>query len=144
MANFHSAGEEGSPRAHTYEVIFGHDTPAGKAFDVLLIILIMASVATVMLESLQSWRTDHALLLRTLEWVFTGMFTVEYGLRLWCVNRPRAYALSFFGVIDFLSILPTYLSVIFSGTQSLLIIRIFRLLRMPPIHYIRIFLCRIQ
>ncbi len=129
MTNFRSAGQEGSPRSHTYEVIFGHDTPAGKAFDVLLIILIMASVATVMLESLQSWRTDHALLLRTLEWVFTGMFTVEYGLRLWCVNRPRTYALSFFGVIDVAAVLPTYVALLFPGGQVLAVVRIMRVMR---------------
>jgi voltage-gated potassium channel len=79
MESFDSAGPEGSARTSTYEVIFGHDTPAGKTFDVLLIVAIVACIATVMLESVQSWQADHARLLRSLELMFTALFTVEYG-----------------------------------------------------------------
>jgi voltage-gated potassium channel len=129
MASFDSAGPEGSARARTYEVIFGHDTPAGKAFDVLLILAIVGSIATVMLDSVQGWQDDHARLLRSLEWVFTALFTVEYGLRLWCVDRPRAYALSFFGVIDLAAVSPTYLALLVPGGQVLAVVRILRVMR---------------
>jgi len=129
MASFDSAGPEGSARAHTYEVIFGHDTPAGKAFDVLLILAIVASITTVMLDTVQGSQDDYARLLRSLEWVFTALFTVEYGLRLWCVDRPRAYALSFFGVIDLAAVSPTYLALLVPGGQVLVVVRILRVMR---------------
>ncbi len=129
MARFDSAGPEGSARARTYEIIFGHDTPAGKTFDVLLIVAIVSSITTVMLESVQSWQAGHAGLLRTLEWMFTALFTVEYGLRLWCVDRPRAYALSFFGIIDLAAVTPTYLALLFPGGQVLAVVRILRVMR---------------
>jgi voltage-gated potassium channel len=129
MKRFDSAEPAGSLRARTYEVIFGHDTPAGKAFDVLLIVAIMGSIATVMLESVQSWQTNHADLLRRLEWIFTALFTVEYGLRLWCVDRPRAYASSFFGVIDLAAVTPTYLALLVPGSQILAVVRILRVMR---------------
>jgi len=115
---------------HTlHEIVFEADTPAGKAFELTLLVAIVLSVAVVMLESVADIRASFGRQLIVLEWFFTLLFTVEYIVRLLSVGRPSRYAVSFFGVIDFLSILPTYLSVIFSGTQSLLIIRIFRLLR---------------
>lgn len=129
MAIFDSAGPEGSARARTYEVIFGHETLAGKIFDVLLIAAIMGSVATVMLESVQSWQADHSGLLRSLEWIFTALFTVEYGLRLWCVDRPRVYASSFFGVIDLAAVTPAYLALLIPGGQVLVVVRILRVMR---------------
>ena len=129
MASFDSAGPEGCARARTYEVIFGHGTPAGKTFDVLLIVAIAVSIATVMLDSVQSWQADHARALRSLEWMFTALFTVEYGVRLWCVNRPRAYALSFFGVIDLAAVTPTYLALLVPGGQVLTVVRILRVMR---------------
>ena len=116
-------------RARGHEVIFESDTPAGKAFDVALIVAILASMAVVMLESIRGWRESHGALLRTAEWVFTILFTAEYVLRLLCVLRPARYARSFFGVVDLLSILPTYLSVLIPGTQALLVIRTLRILR---------------
>ena len=118
-----------SRRARTNEIIFGHDTPAGKAFDVGLIWLILFSVAVVMLESVEAIRTDYGPLLRAFEWGFTIVFTIEYGLRLWCVDRPMRYAKSFFGIVDVLAILPTYLSVMLPGGQALLTVRLLRLLR---------------
>jgi voltage-gated potassium channel len=110
-------------------VIFGHDTPAGRAFDVALIVTILASVAAVMIESLQSVRAAYGPWLRAIEWAFTILFTIEYMLRLACVERRLRYATSFFGVIDLASILPTYLSLFVPGTQYLLVIRILRVLR---------------
>ncbi len=116
-------------RERTYSVIFGHDTPAGKAFDVALIITIVLSVIVVMLESVASIRLEHGTLLRTLEWLFTILFTVEYGLRLWCSPRRTRYAWSFFGMVDLVAILPTYLSLVLPGGQALLSVRALRLLR---------------
>ncbi len=116
-------------RERLYEIIFEADTPAGKTFDVALLIAIVLSVATVMLESVESVDSNYHAQLLVLEWVFTLLFTVEYGLRVLCVRRPGAYVVSFFGVVDLLAILPTYLSYLLPGSQSLLVIRTLRLLR---------------
>lgn len=116
-------------RAKGHEVIFESDTPAGKAFDVVLILTILLSIAVVMLESVASVRAQHGALLRAAEWVFTVLFTVEYLLRLACIGRPLRYARSFFGVVDLLAILPTYASVVLPGAQALLVIRTVRILR---------------
>lgn len=116
-------------QAKLYEVIFGHQTPAGRGFDMALIGVIGLSVLAVVLETVSSIRDDFGTELRIAEWVFTALFTVEYVLRLVCVNRPSRYARSFFGVIDLLAILPTYLSVFFPGAQALLVIRLLRFLR---------------
>jgi len=116
-------------RTRLHEVIFEADTPEGKAFDVALLACIVASVLTVVLESVPEVRARHGGLLRGLEWTFTLLFTVEYALRLLCVGRPLRYATSFFGVVDLLAIVPTYLSVFFAGAQSLIVIRALRLLR---------------
>ncbi len=115
---------------HTlHEVIFEADTPAGKLFDVLLIVSIVVSVVLVMLDSVSNIRTVYGRQLYIGEWIFTLLFTVEYLLRLLCVGRPLAYATSFFGVVDLLAILPTYLSIFFPGSQYLLVIRLLRVLR---------------
>jgi len=116
-------------RERLHEIIFEAETPAGKAFDVALLVCIVASVATVLLESVASIRAQYGTLLRALEWGFTILFTVEYVLRLICVRRPLRYALSFFGLVDLLAIVPTYLSVFVAGAQSLIVIRALRLLR---------------
>jgi voltage-gated potassium channel len=112
-----------------HEVIFEADTPAGKGFDVLLIISILASVLAVMLDSMGSVRLLHGPLLYGVEWFFTLLFTVEYVLRLLCVGRPLKYAVSFYGMVDLLAIIPTYMSLILPGSQYLLAIRILRILR---------------
>jgi len=112
-----------------HEIIFEADTPAGKAFDVSLMVLIILSVVAVMLESTSSIEIRYGGLLRTFEWVVTIIFTIEYILRLYCVGKPARYARSFFGIVDLLAILPTYLSLIIPGAQSLLVIRALRLLR---------------
>ena len=116
-------------RAHLHEVIFEADTPLGKAFDVLLIVSILASVTAVMLDSVVSVRAQHGSLLYGIEWFFTLLFSVEYGLRLLSVGRPLKYATSFYGVVDLLAIVPTYLSLLLPGGQYLLVIRILRILR---------------
>jgi len=124
-----TGGERRTVRRQLYEVIFEAETPAGRGFDIALLVLILASVFAVLLESVDTFRLDHGRLLRWVEWGITGLFTVEYGLRLWVVRRPIAYARSFFGVVDLLSILPTYVSLAIPGAQSLLVVRALRLLR---------------
>ncbi|MEM6645703.1 MAG: ion transporter [Bacteroidota bacterium] len=116
-------------RQRTHDIIFGADTPAGKAFDVALIIAIVMSVAAVMLESIAHIAADYGPLLRVAEWGFTILFTIEYALRIYAVAKPRTYIFSFFGVVDLLAILPTYLSLLLPGTQYLLVIRLLRILR---------------
>src|SRR5688572_22722674 len=118
-----------SRRGRLHEVIFESDTRAGRYFDLVLIWLILLSVATVVLESVREVREQYGNLLFALEWLFTFLFTVEYLLRLLSVRRPLRYATSFFGVVDLLAIIPTYLSIFIAGSHYLLVIRILRLLR---------------
>ena len=112
-----------------HEVIFEADTPAGKGFDVILIISILASVMAVMLDSIATVRFAYGGLFYGIEWFFTLLFTLEYLMRLVCVGRPLHYAISFYGIVDLLAIIPTYLSLILPGSQFLLVIRILRILR---------------
>jgi voltage-gated potassium channel len=116
-------------RRVAHEVIFEADTRAGRAFDVALFFAIVASVLVVMLESVPSIRLDHAGPLRVAEWTFTLLFTIEYVFRLASVDRPARYAISFFGLVDLLSIAPSYASLLLPGAQALLVIRALRLLR---------------
>ncbi|MEE9128889.1 MAG: ion transporter [Phycisphaerales bacterium] len=116
-------------RGRLHEIIFEADTSAGKTFDVALMVAIILSVFAVCLESVASIEHQYGPALRAAEWVFTILFTIEYALRLSCVGRPWRYAVSFFGIVDLLAIVPTYLSLIFVGSQSLLVIRALRLLR---------------
>jgi voltage-gated potassium channel len=116
-------------RAKLYEIIFEADTPMGKLFDIVLLYAIFASVLAVMLESVQTIRVQTGLILVYVEWIFTIFFTLEYIVRLYCSPKPLRYAFSFFGLIDLLAILPSYLSFYVAGTHSLLVIRGFRLLR---------------
>ena len=129
MQNQKPAGETNSWRNKTYEVIFEADTPSGKLFDVLLIIAILLSVTVVFLESIEELKNNYGQIFYALEWGFTILFTVEYLLRIISVNKPFRYIFSFYGIIDFLSIAPTYLSLVIVGSQYLLAIRILRLLR---------------
>lgn len=112
-----------------HEIIFEAETPLGKWFDILLIVSIVSSVTAVMLDSVQAINSRFGSLLAAIEWFFTLLFTLEYILRLSCVGRPLSYATSFFGIVDLLAILPTYLSIILPGTHYLLVIRILRVLR---------------
>ena len=116
-------------RSKLHEIIFEAETPLGKFFDLGLIVSVMVSVIIVMLESVDSVRAVYMKELVLLEWTFTIIFTIEFLLRLICVYEPRRYFFSFFGLVDFFSIIPTYLSLIFPGAQGLLIIRTLRLLR---------------
>ena len=112
-----------------YTVIFEADTPAGKLFDVILIVSILLSVMAVMLDSVVAFHQQYGDLLYGIEWFFTILFSIEYALRLLCVGDKRKYIFSFYGIIDLLAIIPTYLSVIFPGSQYLLVIRSLRILR---------------
>lgn len=118
-----------SLKRRIHEVIFEADTPAGKNFDVALIVCIILSVLVVMLDSITSIQLEYASALKALEWTFTILFSIEYFLRLYSIGRPMRYALSFYGVIDLLAVLPTYLSLLFVGSQYLVVIRVLRLLR---------------
>lgn len=118
-----------SLRSRLHEIIFGHRSPAGRAFDVTLIVAIVLSVVVVLLDSVTAIRAQYGTLLYRLEWVFTILFTVEYGLRLYCSIRPLRYAVSFFGLVDLLAIIPTYLSLLFPGSRFLVTIRVLRVLR---------------
>ena len=116
-------------RINLYEIIFEADTPTGKLFDVLLIWAILLSVTVVFLESISVLKADYGDWFNLLEWVFTILFTIEYVLRIIGVRKPTRYIFSFYGVVDFLAIAPTYLSLLITGSQYLLVIRILRLLR---------------
>lgn len=112
-----------------YEVIFGTQTRAGRLFDVILLWAILISVVVVMLESVESFGLKYGKQLHTIEWAFTLLFTLEYIARIYSLRRPLKYIFSFYGIIDLLSILPTWLSLFNLNTQFLLTIRLMRLLR---------------
>ena len=116
-------------RAHLHEIIFEADTRAGRVFDVALIIAIVASITVVSLDTVESIAKEHHTLLTAAEWFFTILFSIEYILRLVCVQNRLRYATSFFGIIDLFSVLPTYASLLLPGAESLLLLRALRLLR---------------
>lgn len=121
--------DTGNIRLKLHEVIFEADTPTGKSFDVVVLILIVLSVIAVLLDSVSSIHQNFGDVLLVAEWIFTILFTVEYVLRIISVKKPSTYIFSFYGMIDLLAILPTYLSLVLAGSQYLLVIRIMRLLR---------------
>ncbi len=112
-----------------YEIVFEADTPKGKAFDVLLLFAIVMSILVVMLESVPGINKEYADTLYLIEWIITGFFTIEYFLRIWIVKKPAAYIFSFYGIIDFLSVIPSYLGLVFGGMSGFIVIRALRLLR---------------
>ena len=116
-------------KGRLHEIIYEADTPSGKSFDVILLIAILASIVFVMLESISSFNAHYHNFLNIAEWVITIVFTLEYIARIIAVKRPLRYIFSFYGVIDFLSTIPKYLSLIFFGTQVFIALRAFRLLR---------------
>ncbi|NYZ63371.1 ion transporter [Luteimonas deserti] len=116
-------------RNRVYRLLFHHETPAERNFDLALIAAIVVSVIVVLLDSEPAVKMRWHSALVAAEWAFTIVFTIEYALRLWAVRRPLRYATSFFGVIDLLAILPSYLSLLLAGSQYLLVIRVLRLLR---------------
>lgn len=116
-------------RHRLYIVIFEAETPAGRAFDLALLALILVSVATVMLDSVSEINARFSDELNRAEWFFTAMFTLEYALRLLCVRNPWHYARSMLGIIDLLAIVPTYLALFFPDLAVLIDVRVLRLLR---------------
>jgi voltage-gated potassium channel len=116
-------------RKRLHDIIFEADSPVGKWFDIILLILIMLSVITVAAETIPGLSEKYGKIFFVLEWFFTVLFTLEYILRIYTVDNPKKYITSFYGLVDLFSILPTYLSLIVVGTHSLVIIRLLRLLR---------------
>ena len=110
-------------------IIFGTDTTAGKLFDVVLIITIILSIIVVLLDSVTEYHLKNKDIFYIAEWIFTIMFTAEYLLRIFCIRRPVSYIFSFFGIIDFLAVIPTYLSLLLPGAEVLTVIRVLRVLR---------------
>jgi len=112
-----------------HKIIFEADTPSGKAFDVILILSIVISILVVMLDSVSSYHAVYGDWFYRIEWVFTILFTVEYILRVITVEKARGYIFSFYGIVDLLSFLPTYLIFLVPGSQFFLVIRVLRILR---------------
>jgi voltage-gated potassium channel len=131
-------------RKRLYEIIYESNTPEGKAFDVALLVMILASIGVVMLDSVPSIHARWGQVFLTLEWVFTILFTIEYLLRLLVIQRPWLYATTFMGIVDLLAILPSYLSIFLAGAQSLLVLRALRLLRIFRIFKLTHFLGEIR
>jgi voltage-gated potassium channel len=124
----HEAGSAGWQQ-WLFVLIFKHDTPTGKLFDVSLILAILVSVLVLALSTVSKFNFQYSQWFYNLEWTFTVLFTIEYGLRLACVKSKRTYARSFYGIVDLLAFLPAYLQLIVQGASYLLIIRIIRILR---------------
>jgi voltage-gated potassium channel len=112
-----------------HEIIYEADTPLGKIFDVVLLILILTSIIAVMLESIEEIDNKYHKLLNISEWIITILFTLEYIARIISVKKPKEYIFSFYGIVDLLSTLPKYLSLFFVGTHVLVALRAIRLLR---------------
>jgi Ion transport protein. len=110
-------------QSRLHEIIYESDKPEGKLFDVVLLASILVSICVVMLDSEASLHEKYGGLFYGLEWFFTGLFTIEYILRLICIRKPLKYVFSFLGFIDLLAIIPTYLSFFIAGSQSLLVLR---------------------
>ncbi|WP_280552795.1 ion transporter [Halomonas sp. 25-S5] len=116
-------------RTRVFQIIFESDTPLAKGFDIALVVTIFASVLVVLLESIASLRAEYASLFFWLEWGFTIAFTLELALRLYCLEKPWLYLRSFYGIVDVIAILPTWLTLVLPGAQSLVVVRLLRTLR---------------
>lgn len=116
-------------RRAVYRVVFESDTPAGVLFDKMLVVAIVASILTVMLDSVPAFHQHWGGVFEVIEWGFTGLFTVEYLLRIICLRQPMRYARSFYGVVDLLAVLPTYLVLFFPNVHVLIDVRVIRLFR---------------
>jgi|SRR5687768_1485661 len=112
-----------------HELIYESETTAGKTFDITLLVFILTSIIVVMLDSVSALKSRYGDLFFALEWFFTIVFTIEYILRLICIRQPQRYIFSALGLIDLLAIIPSYLSLVFAGAQSLMVLRALRLLR---------------
>lgn len=134
-------GQKRGAREWLFETIFEHETAWGRLFDIALLLVIVASILVVMLESVTSIEQQYGGLLRGTEWALTVIFTLEYLVRLYCYPRPLVYARSFFGLVDLLAILPTYVAALFPGAQALVVVRMLRLLRVFRVlklaHFVR-------
>ncbi|MCA0976057.1 ion transporter [Halomonas denitrificans] len=126
--NGHKPAAEGL-KTRVFQIIFESDTRLAKGFDIALITAILLSVLVVVLESVDGLRAEHGELFRALEWTFTILFTIELGLRLYCLERPLNYLKSFYGAVDLIAILPSWLALLIPGAQSLIVIRLLRSLR---------------
>ncbi|MCA1770286.1 MAG: ion transporter [Halomonas sp.] len=116
-------------RTRLFQIIFESDTPLAKGFDIALIVAILASVLVVMLESVPAYRQEYGTLFRSVEWGFTIVFTIELAIRLYCLERPLQYLKSFYGIVDLIAIMPTWLALVVPGAQSLVVVRVLRTLR---------------
>lgn len=120
---------EMSWRERLYVVIFFTNTPEGRRFDTWLLVAILASLIVVMFDSMPTVNAEAGLLLLVLEWFFTLLFMVEYGVRIYCHPEPRKYIFSFYGVVDLLSFLPSFLALLVPGSHYLMVVRVLRMLR---------------
>ena len=116
-------------RKKIYNIIFRSDTPAGRLFDLTLLFLILLSIVSVALESVATIRRDYLTYIHIIEWTCTIFFSIEYAFRIYAIKRPKQYIFSFYGLIDLVAFLPTYLSFFMAGTHFLVVVRAFRLLR---------------
>lgn len=130
----------GITKKQIYTIIFKANTPAGKRFDIWLLVLIGLNLLVIMLDSFEAVHSNARWVLKALEWIFTIIFTFEYYLRIYCLQRPWKYIFSFYGIIDFLSIFPAYLSLLIPATQTLTVLRILRTLRIFRIFNMQRFL----
>lgn len=117
-------------RTRLFQIIFESDTPIAKGFDILLAILIFMSVGVILLDSVQEYHERFGTLFYYTEWVITLLFTLELGLRIYCLHKPLLYLKSFYGIIDVLAVLPTWLMLVLPGAQTLVVIRLLRTLRL--------------
>jgi len=131
-------------RMKLHEIIYEANTVAGKTFDICLLVLIHGSILVVMLDSIDSYHRKYGNIFSLLEWIFTAVFTLEYILRLLSIRRPLSYVFSFLGIIDLLAIIPSYLSIVATGAQSLLVLRALRLLRIFRIFKLTHFLTEME
>jgi voltage-gated potassium channel len=127
-----------------HETIYESNTIAGKTFDIALLVFIIGSIFVVTLDSIESYHTSYGRIFYILEWIFTSLFTIEYILRLLAINKPMRYVFSFLGIIDLLAIIPSYLSIVVAGAQSLLVLRALRILRIFRIFKLTHFLTEIE
>ncbi|MAL97777.1 ion transporter [Hydrocarboniclastica marina] len=121
---------EANLRKRIFQIIFESDTPAAKGFDIALAGLIFISVAVVLLDSVSDYHNSYGTFFSQLEWAITVIFTIELALRIYCLDKPWQYLKSFYGVVDVISVLPTWLVLFFPGAQALLVVRLLRTLRL--------------
>lgn len=136
--------KEKSWQERLHETIYESNTRAGKTFDIVLLVMIVAGILVVMLDSVPIWHERYGRLFWAIEWALTILFTIEYVLRLICIRMPLRYMFSFLGLIDLLALIPSYLSIFFVGAQSLLVLRALRLLRVFRIFKLTHFLSEMQ